>query len=191
VTAVWRSFNDQTEKRLMRIQAATAAEICTRFHMPRSARVLLRPEIAPAEFMDALLAHQEYEAGIEFLAHALPARYAVWWGCLCMQHACGEDLAPKDKDAAIAAIRWILEPTEQSRRTAMALADAAGPTSLAGTLARAASEVAGDPRSPIPNAFHVANAVHLASVKGDPAGMRRRQRSYMELGIGIANDKFI
>jgi len=175
----------------MRIQAATAAEICAQFDLPREARALLRPDIAPSEFMDALLAHQEYEAGIDFLAHALPARYAIWWGCLCMQHACGDGLAPAERDAAIAAIRWILEPTEASRTAAMAPADAAGPTSVAGTLARAASEVADDPRSPIANAVHVANAVHLASIRGDPAGMRRRQRSYMELGIGVANDKFI
>jgi hypothetical protein len=38
--------------------------------------------------------------GIDFIAHALPAREAVWWGCLCLQHACGSNLSPADKAPA-------------------------------------------------------------------------------------------
>jgi hypothetical protein len=169
----------------MKIKAATAAEICAKFNPPRKARALLRPGITPLDFMNALVAHEEYVAGIDFLAHALPVREAIWWGCLCMQHACGDNLTPVDKAAAIAAVRWVDQPTEERRTAAMAPADAANPASPAGTLARAASQAAGDPRSSI------ANAVHLASVKGGGAAMTGRQRSYIEMGIAIANGKFI
>jgi hypothetical protein len=169
----------------MKIKATTAAEVCAQFDLPRKARALLRPGIAPPEFMNALLAHQEYIAGIDFLAHALPVREAVWWGCLCMQHACGDNLTSVDKAAAIAAVRWIEQPTEENRTAAMAPADAAGPSSPAGTLARAASLAADDPRRSI------ANAVHLASVKGGADRMSARQRSYFELGIAVADEKVL
>jgi hypothetical protein len=169
----------------MKIKATTAAEVCAQFDLPRKARALLRPGITPPEFMNALLAHQEFIAGIDFLAHALPVREAVWWGCLCMQHACGDNLTSVDRAAAIAAVRWVDEPTEESRAAATAPADAADPASPAGTLARAASQAAGDPCGSI------ANAVHLASVKSGGAAMNGRQRSYVELGIAIANGKFI
>lgn len=169
----------------MKIKATTAAEVCAQFDLPRKARALLRPGIAPPEFMNALLAHQEFAAGIDFLAYALPVREAVWWGCLCMQHACGDKLTPVDKSAAIAAVRWVDQPTEETRAAAIAPAQAAGPASPAGTLARAVSQAAGDPRSSI------ANAVHLASVKAGGAAMCGRQKSYIELGIAIANGKFI
>lgn len=131
------------------------------------------------------MTHEEYIAGIDFLAHALPARDGIWWGCLCMQHACGDTLTPADKAAALAAIRWIDQPSGENRTAAVAPADAAGPSSPAGTLARAASLAADDPQRTI------ANAVHLASVKAGGARMTGRQRSYFELGIAIANGKFI
>jgi hypothetical protein len=168
----------------MKIKATTAAEVCAQFDLPRKARVLLRPGITPPEFMNALLAHKEFIAGIDFLAHALPIQEGIWWGCLCMQHACGDKLSPADKAAAIAAVRWIDQPTRENRTAAEAPADAAGPSSPAGTLARAASLAADDPRRSI------ANAVHLASVKGGAARMGGRQRSYFELGVAIAQGKF-
>ena len=51
----------------MKIKATTAAEVCAQFDLPRKARALLRPGIAPLDFMNALLAHQEHKAGIDFL----------------------------------------------------------------------------------------------------------------------------
>lgn len=88
---------------LVRIKAVTAAEVCAHFDLEEEARPLLRQGMGPREFVHALVAHKQYAAGIDFMAHALAAREAVWWGCLCLQHACGSKLAGPDKAAAASA----------------------------------------------------------------------------------------
>lgn len=93
-----------TNQSLSKIQAATAAEICARFDLDENSLPLLRDVMGPREFVEALLAHKQYGAGANFLAHALPAREAVWWGCLCLQHACANNLSAPDKAAARAAV---------------------------------------------------------------------------------------
>jgi hypothetical protein len=119
-------------------QPVTAAHICAHFNLEEETEPLLRDGMGPREFVEALLANKQYAAGIDFMAHALPSREAVWWGCLCLQHACGSSLSTKDKAAAKAALQWVLQPNEENRAAAKAPAEAAGPASPAGALARAA-----------------------------------------------------
>jgi hypothetical protein len=185
---------------LVKIKAMTAAEICATFELNRQARQLLRDSMPPHEFLEALMSHKQYVAGIDFMAHALPAREAIWWGCLCMQHACGDNLSAPERAASRATAQWVLQPTEENRAAAKAPAEAAGPASPAGALASATNLTVGNaappkasPTAPAPfaSAKSVATAVKLASVKGDPAGIVDRQRSYFELGIGVAEGRYM
>jgi hypothetical protein len=105
-----------SEKVLVRISASTAAEVCANFDLPNEARKLLGDNMNPQEFVSALIVNKKCLDAIDFMAHALPSREGIWWGCLCMQHALGNDLPPVDRDAAIAAVQRVMSPTEQSRR---------------------------------------------------------------------------
>jgi hypothetical protein len=185
---------------LVKVKAATAAEICTRFDLKKEAQPLLHDGLGPREFLEALVANNQYIAGIDFTAHALPAREAVWWGCLCLQQACGNSLSPKDKAAGKAAVQWVLEPTEENRAAAKAPAEAAGPGSPAGALAGAANQTGGNlappkappmPPGPFAPAKAVAGAVKLASIKGDPVKIVDTHRLFVELGIGVAEGGFV
>jgi hypothetical protein len=185
---------------LVKIQAVTAAEICAQFDLMKEARPLLRDGMGPREFVEALVNHKQYVAGIDFIAHALPAREGLWWGCLCLQHACGPDLSAADRAACTAAAQWILRPTEENRAAAKAPADAAGPASPAGALAAAAHQTGGNvappkapPMAPAPfaTAKGVATAVKLASIKREPVKIADTQRLFVELGIGIAEGRFM
>jgi hypothetical protein len=69
---------------------------------------------------------------------------------LCLQHACGDSLSPQDKAAAKAAVQWILEPTEENRAATKMPAEAAGPASPTGALARAANQTGGNLAPPAP-----------------------------------------
>jgi hypothetical protein len=172
----------------------TAAEICSRFDVPSDAWSLIDDTMGPLEFVDALMANKQYVAGIDFIAHALTARDAVWWGGLCFQHAYGDDLSVLDKDACRAAIRWVLEPSEENRAAARAPAEAAGPMSAAGRLAMAVIHTGGTiapkgaptlPADPFAPAKAVAAAVKLASITSDPVKIADTQRLFVELGIDI------
>jgi hypothetical protein len=189
-----------SEKVLVRISASTAAEVCANFDLPNEARKLLGDNMNPQEFVSALIVNKKCLDAIDFMAHALPSREGIWWGCLCMQHALGNDLPPVDRDAAIAAVQWVMSPTEQSRIRAKAPSELAGSTSLAGTLARAAFLSGGNVAPP--NAPHVepppfssakavARAVKLAAMKVEPPHIPKVQRSYVELAMEVAEGRLI
>jgi hypothetical protein len=186
-------------RQFVTIRAATAAEICAHFDLKSGARQLMRDGMDLGEFVDALTANKQYLAGIDFVAHALPAREGIWWGCLCVQHACGDALSAPDWAACRAAAKWVLRPTEENRAAAKAPAEVAGLGSPAGALAVAANQTGGNiapPKAPpmAPGPFApakaVAMAVKLAATKGDPVRILDRQRSYFELGIAVAEGRY-
>src|SRR5258708_36487245 len=61
------------------------------------------------------------------IAHALPAREAVWWACACSRYtaACGVDPAAETK-VREAAEEWVRKPTDEHRRAAMKEAETTG-----------------------------------------------------------------
>jgi hypothetical protein len=170
---------------LVKIQAATAAEICASLTLKPDVKELLREGMPPQEFVAALIEKKKHIEAIDFMAHALPAREGIWWGCLCMQHACGDNLPPPERAAATAAVQWIMHPTEENRAAAKQPAEAAGAASPAGALAMAASQTG--PAS----AKAVAMAVKIASTKVEPIKMAATQRSYIDLAIEVAEGRFI
>lgn len=186
---------------LVNIHPATAAEICAHFYLPSKAKKILRDGMNPQEFVALLIEKQQYLPGIDFLAHALPAREGIWWGCLCMRHALGDNLSPPDRAAATAATRWVIEPTEENRAAASAPAEAAGMPSIAGWLARAAAQTGGNMAPPgvpffkAPEPFApakgVATAVKFSLAKAEPRLLETMQKAYLELGIKIAEGQFI
>ena len=174
---------------LIKVAAATAEEICVRFDATREARALLRGGMAPLEFLEALAAKKLYVEGIDFLAHGLPSREGIWWGCLCLQHACGDALNPAERTACAAAINWVIRPGDETRLAAKAPADAAGMSSPAGVLAIAAHGGM-PPPGPYAPARAVAMAVKLAALKSPPTEIIQTQRAYLQLGVGVAAGRF-
>lgn len=183
---------------LVKVKAATAAEVCVNFDLKKEAKPLLTNGMSPRAFLDALLANKQYLAGIDFLCHALAPRDAIWWGCLTLQHACGSDFSEPDKAACKAAVRWIFAPIEENRAAAKPPADTAGPASPAGGLASAASLTGGSiapskappmPPPPFAPAKAVAGAIKLATTKADPVRIAETQKLYLELGIAIAEGR--
>lgn len=163
-----------------------AAEVCARFEMPQRARTLLKPEMTGKDFLDVLLKNGHTVPGIDFIAYALKPREAVWWGCLCMQHACGDRLRGAEKEAARAAVMWVMQPTEPNRAAAKVAAAGAGST-VAARLALAVSQANGPNESPGGDwATTVAGAVRLASIKFPPAKIPGTQAQFVGLGLAAS-----
>lgn len=172
---------------LIKIDTATAADICARFDLAPEARALLCEGMQPPEFVSAVVAHKHYAAGIDFLAHALPAREGIWWAYLCMQHVCGENLSDPEKAAVTAGVRWVLQPSEENRIAVKQPAEAAGVASLPGLLAMAVFQNGNR------GAFSksIAMAVKVAATQGDPSRLLHTQRLFVNLGIEIAEGRII
>ncbi len=184
---------------LVRVDARTAAEVCGRVYLDKEALRLLEPSLDPRQFIQALVDKKQYLAAIDFIAHALSARDAIWWGCLCLQHLSGGKLEGWDKAACRAAVRWVYQPNEANRAAARQPADALGPGCPAGGLAAAVYQTGpslpppdGPPIQPGPfaPARAVAIAVKVASTKGEPEKILITQASFIDLGIAIAEGQF-
>jgi hypothetical protein len=183
---------------LVKITAGTASEICAHVSLNDEAEALLRHGMSPQEFLIALIDSKRYVDAIDFMAHALPVREGIWWGCLCMQHIFGDNLPSPDRAAAAAAIQWLMQPTEENRAAAVAPAEAAGILSAAGALARAAAYTGGSIAPPglpfkAPEPFapqqSVARAVKIASIKTQPVKIAAMQRSFLDLGMEVAEGR--
>jgi hypothetical protein len=182
---------------IAKIKVSTAAEICARFEFKQEVQPLLRDGMTPRELVDALTANRQYLAGIDFMAHGLPPREAIWWGCLCFQHAIGSNLSELDKAACRAAVEWVLEPTEEKRLAAKEPAEKAGQGSPAGALAAASSQTEDplslhdpDHKPSFAPAKSVSGAIKIASTKADPSRIVETHRVFLELGIGVAEGRF-
>jgi hypothetical protein len=61
------------------------------------------------------------------IAHALPAREAVWWACACSHHTTASGTNPAaEAQVREAAEEWVRKQTDGHRRAAMKLAEATG-----------------------------------------------------------------
>lgn len=129
------------------------------------------------------------------MAHALPKREAVWWGCMCALHTAPADLPAADRKCREAAEEWVRQQAEKSRRTAWELARACKFGSPeAGTAAAAfwsGSSIAPEGRPAVPPAPHltgtaVAGVVSIAAVRGDVSRRDARLRRFLESGRNIA-----
>jgi hypothetical protein len=183
-----------------KVKAAKAAEICKRFDLRDEAQSLLRDGLSPREFVDALLVHKQYQTAIQFMAHALPPREAIWWGCLCLEHINRTQWTEAEKAAGKAVVQWVLDPSEENRQAAKAPGESAGIGTPAGSLALATSWTGGSmtaanlppvPPGPYLPAKGVAAAASLAAVKGDPIKIADTQRLFVELGIGVAEGRVV
>jgi hypothetical protein len=179
------------------VSCRTAAEICRDLDLQDPARRLLSPDLTPRQFFERLVEQQEYADAVRFLAHALPKRLAVWWGCLCVWHV--YRLEPPESVAAAldAALAWVLDPSEEHRRAAEAPAMVAELKSPAGCLAMAACWSGGSmappdlpvvPTPPDLTARLVGGAVLLAAAQRAPR-LDAFYQQFLALGRDVARGK--
>jgi hypothetical protein len=178
-----------------KITVATAAEVCQNLKLGDEARSLLRDGLTPPRYLDALLKEQHFIDAVNFLAHALPKREAVWWACQCARLAASSS-APPVTEALRAAEQWAADPSEGNRRKAKTAADAAQLSTPAGCAALGAFLSGGslappEIETPVPPGEHltariVAGAIQLAAVMPPPDKAPERFREFLALGQDVA-----
>lgn len=157
--------------------------------------MLLKPNLTVAEFLDLLRAKHHHADARRVLAHALPKRHALWWGCLCAWEAYRPEPHADILEILQTVTAYIQEPTNDRRWRLYRLGRAMGFHSLTGQLAMAAfcsggslglQELAVSPR-PYLTGRLVGVAVYLASVRRDPARYKERLQQFLALGLEIAS----
>jgi hypothetical protein len=175
-----------------RIRFATARNVYESFADLRRIAAPPEDDSAPLDYARALLSSPRPSEAVIFIAHLLPRREAVWWAIQCVRAMLGPSA---DNEALQAAEAWVRAPEEDSRRAALAAANAGDQKAAATWLAFAAGWSGGsvtapdaDPLAapPFACAMGTNTAVMLAAAAGDPLGVTDRIKACAEAGIRFA-----
>ena len=99
----------------LRILAASALQRLLRPRTQEDRDLLLGLRESPSDLLAHLLSNgQEHNAAI-LLAHALPEREAVWWGCMCVAATRPAGAPDAERRAVEAAEAWVWQPQDAGR----------------------------------------------------------------------------
>ena len=180
---------------LSKIRAALAADVCTRFEPSEDAAALMEAGLSSALYLERLVASELFNDAVTFLAQALPKREGVWWACLCVRGSMPRPPEAEETAVLEAAEAWVLEPSEQNRREAMAAAEALGFEAAAAWTGAGAFWSGGSLAPPdlpeVPpddklTGTAVACAVNVAAHRAPVSKPNDRYRQFLNQGFDIA-----
>lgn len=169
-----------------------ATEVTRYVNLGEEAKKMLTPEISANEFIEALVAKQLHPDAVQFIAHYLPKRQAVWWALGCVKQGVPE-MTPEQDAALKTTERWIAEPTEENRQAAFRAAETADTTTPFGITALAAyySEAlppTADPKTNAKAYFITAKLVTAAvmlAATADPEQLKPRFSGFVNKGVEV------
>jgi hypothetical protein len=179
-----------------------AADLAIRFAIRLSADAerVLKPEMTPPAYYQALReAHLEVDAR-KFLAASMPKRRALWWGCLCAWDGLRGKASMQESAALEAVTAYIHHPSDELRRATREARRGARKASPAFTLASAAFFSAGSISTPggqpVAAPGHLTGrlvgvTVYLAAAVREPRRYRDHLRHYLTLGEEIARGQHL
>jgi hypothetical protein len=165
------------------------AQLCAQAKIGEKAADLLTAQSTTKDFIALLVQKEFYPDAIRIVAHLLPKRESIGWGCLCVRHL--HSLKP-DKplpEVHSAVERWVSAPNEDNRWAAKKMADGENPKSLSGLLAMAVFfagpsmapanlQAVPPPETATPET--VGNVVVLAGVVTEPEKAKEKHRVFMQ-----------
>ena len=164
-------------------------QLCNRAKVSDEAKALLTDQITTKQFLGLLVEKELLVDAIRLVAHLLPKREAVGWGCLCVRHVLASQKDKPLPNVQVAAERWVSAPNEENRWAAKETADKEDPKTPSGLLALAAF-FAGPSMAPpniqaVPPPDHitpeiVAGALVLAGVINEPEKANEKYCVFMQ-----------
>jgi len=98
-----------------KIPYKTGSQILPRFKASQDALALIGDETSVQETIQILTDNKCYFDLIQFLAHALPVREAIWWAALCLDQRL-DIWSAIQKQCLSTAKEWVQSPCEELRR---------------------------------------------------------------------------
>jgi hypothetical protein len=178
-----------------KLQETELPVLLARLDLPEQAAAVAGGSNSVADLLAVLEAGGFQLEAARVFAYALPKREAVWWACMCARHTAPAELPAADEAARETAELWVRRQTDEARRTAMDNAQQSGfrsPEAWAAVAAFLSGDSLSPPDQPkVPPASHltgtaVAGAVHLASVRDDPARQQTRLSAFLNSAREIA-----
>ncbi len=174
--------------------ASPLLQLCERAKVGDEAKALLSKGASTKEFIALLVENELFPDALKLLAHLLPKREAVGWGCLCVKHVLASQKV-QPSDVQIAAERWVADPSEENRWAAKQVAAKEKPRTASGLLAMGAffagpSLAPPQHSRPVPppdklTSVMVANAVLMAALQKEPKKAKEKYAVFMQKGTNL------
>jgi hypothetical protein len=174
----------------------TPAEWAAIAELSGEACEIAAPAANPHAFAEALAREARHADAVRLLAHLLPNREAVLWAWSCAKGSTSADPPPRFTASLHATEKWIAQPNDDNRRTAMAAAQEAGLGTPAGAAGLAAflsgASIAPAGAHPVPPAEFqaskaVAAAVMLSAVAAQPEKAPTKYSDFVMRGFEVAS----
>lgn len=147
------------------------------------------------DILECLIEKKEYVAAVQFLAHGLPKREAIWWSYLCANNAEAEKRKTDEKTDATLQVThdWVHKPSETLRKQANVHAESLDLYTPASWSAMAVywsgGSIAPENQEPVePSEFMageaVTNAIQMAASLSNDASTT--YQDYLKKGLHIA-----
>jgi hypothetical protein len=178
-----------------KMDLADLSAVLPRLDLPKAAAADVNGSKSASEALAHLMQADHLIEAARLCAYALPAREAVWWAARCARATTSADLKDDDRQACDLAEQWVRHRNDETRRSAMDKAQAAGcgsPEAWAAVAAFWSGDSMSPPDQPkVPPAPHltgtaVAGAVILASVRAHPDRQAARLRRFLGSAMDIA-----
>ncbi len=108
---------------LQKLNSQKPSIICSRFKLSDNSITLLQTNINSSQFLNSLIYQEFYTDAVNFLAHGLPKREAIWWGYLAAKHADCDSKLSEAQEALRLIKEWVYHPNEPLRRRAEHLSE--------------------------------------------------------------------
>jgi hypothetical protein len=180
-----------------RIRFTDAADVFETFPGLEPYSVKPTGPIAPLDHARALIASPRPTTALAFLAHLLPRREAIWWGCQCVSAMLG---AAANDEGMRLATQWVRDPDEAARREALSLAQASDMRAATAWLSRAVGYSGGSllapehpPSKPLPEAcaLSINAAIIVAATAKSPPAILPWMRACADAGARFASGEEI
>jgi hypothetical protein len=179
----------------MALTPAELARIIDAAALADEARAKYREGLNGRDFVNQLMAGQQFIDTVKFMAHALPPREGVWWAWMCVRKAAGPEPPPPVKASLEATEKWLSQPSDELRRAAKQAADKADGTAAwcVGVAAFLSGGSVAPPDAPVvpaaefASAKTVAGAVMISAVATEPEKAPQKYKTYIDQALDVAN----
>ncbi|QDU61303.1 hypothetical protein Pan216_21580 [Planctomycetes bacterium Pan216] len=120
------------------VNTASPPELAEHAGLSDDAQRLLAPVPTVDAAIPRLLEWELYSDALGLTAFFLTTRPAVWWGCVCLGDLLGPEIPEEEAEPIRAAMAWVANPSEATRREAGQAGKEAGLGTATGLVAMAA-----------------------------------------------------
>lgn len=100
-----------------RLRMRSLPDLCTQMDASSEVRGFITPNASFETLLQSLINHEHWFDAASLLAHGMPARSSIWWGCQVCTRFLPVEEAPAAEQREVLELcrKWVIEPEDETR----------------------------------------------------------------------------